>query len=59
MKVREEIRLLRHGRDWRGRSTVPRTADPWVLEEEEQEFPTAWPALVLPSWCAAACSAGC
>jgi 1-acyl-sn-glycerol-3-phosphate acyltransferase len=42
MKVREEIRLLRHGRDWRGRSTVPRTADPWVLEEEEREFPTAW-----------------
>ena len=42
MKIREEIRLLRHGRDWRGRSTVPRTADPWVLEEEEREFPTAW-----------------
>ncbi len=42
MKVREEIRLLRHGRDWRGRSTVPRTADPWVLEEEEHDFPTAW-----------------
>ena len=42
MKVREEIRLLRHGRDWRGRSTVPRAADPWVLEEEEREFPTAW-----------------
>jgi len=42
MKVREELRLLRHGRDWRGRSTVPRTADPWVLEEEEREFPTAW-----------------
>jgi 1-acyl-sn-glycerol-3-phosphate acyltransferase len=42
MKVRDEIRLLRHGRDWRGRSTVPRTADPWVLEEEEREFPTAW-----------------
>jgi 1-acyl-sn-glycerol-3-phosphate acyltransferase len=42
MKVRDEIRLLRHGRDWRGRSTVPRTADPWILEEEEREFPTAW-----------------
>jgi 1-acyl-sn-glycerol-3-phosphate acyltransferase len=42
MNVREEIRLLRHGRDWRGRSTVPRTADPWVLEEEEHDFPTAW-----------------
>jgi 1-acyl-sn-glycerol-3-phosphate acyltransferase len=42
MKVREEIRLLRHGRDWRGRSTVPRTADPWILAEEEREFPTAW-----------------
>jgi 1-acyl-sn-glycerol-3-phosphate acyltransferase len=42
MKVRDEIRLLRHGRNWRGRSTVPRTADPWVLEEEEREFPTDW-----------------
>ncbi|MBD0323591.1 MAG: 1-acyl-sn-glycerol-3-phosphate acyltransferase, partial [Aldersonia sp.] len=42
MNVRDEIRLLRHGRDWRGRSTVPRTADPWVLKEEEREFPTAW-----------------
>ena len=42
MKVREEIRLLRHGRDWRSRSTVPRSADPWVLEEEERDFPTTW-----------------
>jgi 1-acyl-sn-glycerol-3-phosphate acyltransferase len=40
--LRDEVRLLRHGRDWRGRSTVPRSADPWVATEEEREFPTAW-----------------
>ncbi len=42
MGVRDELRLLRHGRDWRGRSTVPRSADPYVLINEEREFPTAW-----------------
>jgi 1-acyl-sn-glycerol-3-phosphate acyltransferase len=42
MKIRDEIRLLRHGRDWRGRSTVPRSADPWIRSEEEREFPTGW-----------------
>jgi 1-acyl-sn-glycerol-3-phosphate acyltransferase len=38
----DEVRLLRHGRDWRGRSTVPRSAEPWVPELPEPEFPTAW-----------------
>jgi 1-acyl-sn-glycerol-3-phosphate acyltransferase len=51
MGVRDEVRLLRHGRDWRGRSTVPRSAEPWVQTEEEREFPTAWarsrPAVAL------------
>jgi 1-acyl-sn-glycerol-3-phosphate acyltransferase len=42
MGVRDELRLLRHGRDWRGRSTVPRSADPYVLNNDEREFPTAW-----------------
>src|SRR5262249_5776312 len=42
VSVRGEIRLLRHGRDWRGRSTVPRSAEPPMPEPEEREFPTAW-----------------
>jgi 1-acyl-sn-glycerol-3-phosphate acyltransferase len=42
MSLRKEIRLLRHGRDWRGRSTVPRSAEPHVLEREGRDFPTAW-----------------
>lgn len=40
--LRDELRLLHHGRDWRGRSTVPRSAEPWVPEAPEREFPTAW-----------------
>ncbi|MEV5754529.1 lysophospholipid acyltransferase family protein [Actinoallomurus sp. NPDC052308] len=42
MSIRRELRLLRHGRDWRGRSTVPRSAEPHVVEPEEKVFPTAW-----------------
>jgi 1-acyl-sn-glycerol-3-phosphate acyltransferase len=42
LALREELRLLRHGRDWRGRSTVPRSAEPWVPDVAEPEFPTAW-----------------
>ncbi|HEX6233734.1 MAG TPA: lysophospholipid acyltransferase family protein [Jiangellaceae bacterium] len=42
MGIRDEIQLLRHGRDWRGRSTVPRSADPYVLDDGEREFPTDW-----------------
>ncbi len=41
-RLRDELRLLHHGRDWRGRSIVPRSAEPWVEEPEEREFPTAW-----------------
>jgi 1-acyl-sn-glycerol-3-phosphate acyltransferase len=42
MALRDELRLLHHGRDWRGRSTPPRSAEPWVPEVPEKEFPTAW-----------------
>lgn len=42
MALRDELRLLHHGRDWRGRSTAPRSAEPWVPEVAEREFPTAW-----------------
>jgi 1-acyl-sn-glycerol-3-phosphate acyltransferase len=42
LALRDEVRLLRHGRDWRGRSTVPRSAEPWVPDVQEPEFPTAW-----------------
>src|SRR5215469_8270253 len=42
MALRDELRLLHHGRDWRGRSTAPRSAEQWVPEVPEREFPTAW-----------------
>jgi len=42
MGIRNELKLLRHGRDWRGRSTVPRSADPYVVDEDDREFPTSW-----------------
>jgi 1-acyl-sn-glycerol-3-phosphate acyltransferase len=42
MSIRREVKLLRHGRDWRGRSTVPKSAQPHEREHEEREFPTAW-----------------
>ncbi|MGH3864995.1 MAG: lysophospholipid acyltransferase family protein [Pseudonocardiaceae bacterium] len=38
----EELRLLRHGRDWRGRARVPRSAQRWELPEAGDDFPTAW-----------------
>jgi 1-acyl-sn-glycerol-3-phosphate acyltransferase len=42
MKLRTELKLLRHGRDWRGRSTVPRSAEPWIGKQADKEFPTSW-----------------
>jgi 1-acyl-sn-glycerol-3-phosphate acyltransferase len=42
MGIKDEIKLLRHGRDWRGRSTVPRSADPYIIDSGERELPTAW-----------------
>lgn len=40
--LREEIRLLRHGRDWRGRARVPRSAQQFELPDNGLDFPTAW-----------------
>jgi 1-acyl-sn-glycerol-3-phosphate acyltransferase len=40
--LRDELRLLRRGRDWRGRARVPRSAQPWELPEAGDDFPTAW-----------------
>ena len=40
--LREELRLLRQGRDWRGRARVPRSAKRWELPETGDDFPTAW-----------------
>ncbi|MGH3915314.1 MAG: lysophospholipid acyltransferase family protein [Pseudonocardiaceae bacterium] len=40
--LRDEIRLLRHGRDWRGRARVPGSARRWELPDNGDEFPTAW-----------------
>ena len=38
----DELRLLRHGRDWRGRARVPRSAQRWELPDSGDDFPTAW-----------------
>jgi 1-acyl-sn-glycerol-3-phosphate acyltransferase len=40
--LRDELRLLRHGRDWRGRARVPRSAQRWQQPESPDDFPTAW-----------------
>ncbi|MGH4026376.1 MAG: lysophospholipid acyltransferase family protein [Pseudonocardiaceae bacterium] len=40
--LRDEVRLLRHARDWRGRARVPRSAQRWELPEDAEGFPTAW-----------------
>jgi 1-acyl-sn-glycerol-3-phosphate acyltransferase len=37
-----ELRLLRHGRDWRGRARVPRAAQRFELPDDGEDFPTAW-----------------
>lgn len=42
MGLAGDIRMLRHSRDWRGRATVPRSAQPWAPRRESREFPTAW-----------------
>lgn len=42
MGLAGDVRLLRRGRDWRGRATVPRSAEPWAPRRESQPFPTAW-----------------
>ncbi|MCA1821180.1 MAG: 1-acyl-sn-glycerol-3-phosphate acyltransferase [Pseudonocardia sp.] len=40
--LRDELSLLRHGRDWRGRARVPRSAQRWEQPENPEDFPTAW-----------------
>ncbi len=40
--LRDDLRLLRHGRDWRGRSRVPRSAQCWEPPDNGDDFPTAW-----------------
>lgn len=40
--LRDEVRLLRHGRDWRGRARVPRSAQRFELADNGHDFPTAW-----------------
>jgi 1-acyl-sn-glycerol-3-phosphate acyltransferase len=42
MRLGEEVRLLRRGRDWRGRAPVPRSAEPWAEAPRAAGFPTAW-----------------
>jgi len=38
----DDLRLLRHGRDWRGRTPVPRSAQRWEVPADGDDFPTAW-----------------
>src|SRR4051794_16028386 len=42
MGLRSEVKLLTRGRDWRGRSRVPRSAEQWAPRPAPREFPTAW-----------------
>ncbi|MEU2614636.1 lysophospholipid acyltransferase family protein [Micromonospora sp. NPDC007271] len=42
MGLIREFKNLRGRRDWRGRSTTPRSAEPYELAPEPTQFPTAW-----------------
>jgi 1-acyl-sn-glycerol-3-phosphate acyltransferase len=42
MGLIDEMRLVSRGRDWRGRSRTPRSAEPWAPARGPQEFPTSW-----------------
>ncbi|MGC4868577.1 lysophospholipid acyltransferase family protein [Micromonospora sp. DT53] len=42
MRLIDEVRLLRGRRDWRGRATTPRSAEPYEIRRERSEFPTDW-----------------
>lgn len=42
MGLLREAKLLARGRDWRGRSRTPRSAEPWAPRAVPREFPTAW-----------------
>ncbi len=42
-RLRDEVRLLRHGRDWRGRARSPRSAQHGAgLPDNGDDFRTAW-----------------
>ncbi|MGH3786982.1 MAG: lysophospholipid acyltransferase family protein [Pseudonocardiaceae bacterium] len=41
-RLREELRLLRHGRDWRGRARSPHSAQHGAEPDNGDDFPTAW-----------------
>lgn len=42
MGLIHDVHLLRKGRDWRGRATTPRSAEPWAPKREHGQFPTSW-----------------
>ena len=42
MGLFSEAKLLTRGRDWRGRSRTPRSAEQWAKPYEPREFPTGW-----------------
>lgn len=42
MGLLSEAKLLARGRDWRGRSRTPRSAEQWAPRPKPREFPTAW-----------------
>lgn len=42
MSLRKEIRLVSRGRDWRGRSRTPKSAEQWAPARGPREFPTGW-----------------
>jgi 1-acyl-sn-glycerol-3-phosphate acyltransferase len=42
MGLISEAKLLARGRDWRGRSRTPRSAERWAPKVEPREFPTSW-----------------
>ncbi|MGI9092534.1 MAG: lysophospholipid acyltransferase family protein [Mycobacteriales bacterium] len=42
MGLVDEVKMVSHARDWRGRSRTPRSAERWAAPKERREFPTAW-----------------
>jgi 1-acyl-sn-glycerol-3-phosphate acyltransferase len=42
MGLIDDVRLITHARDLRGRARTPRSAEQWAPSHEAQEFPTSW-----------------
>jgi 1-acyl-sn-glycerol-3-phosphate acyltransferase len=42
VSLRRELKLVSSGRDWRGRSRTPRSAEEWAPAPGPREFPTGW-----------------